>query len=290
MAASWTFFDPSPGDTAIVVSTRQSFIYDFTGVWQMGNALAGANSNISSLSGLTTPLSVSQGGTAGNTAATARAGIGAAAAGVNSDITSLSGLTTPLSIAQGGTGVTSGIFPPGAMIDYAGSAAPAGWLLATGQAVSRTTYAALFAVISTTYGAGDGSTTFNVPDARGRVLAGLDNMGGIDAARMASIGTRLTLGGVGGADTHTLTTAQLASHAHTGTTTTDPGHIHSIGTVGLNVAGGTAQVAVPPQNASTINTNSGGAHAHTFTSDASGSGAAHNNVPPTLFINKIIKT
>lgn len=103
LSASWTFFDPLPGDTAIVVATRQSFIYDASGVWQVGNALAGANSNITSLSGLTTPLSVAQGGTAGTTAASARAGIGAAASGANSDITSLSGLTTPLSLAQGGT-------------------------------------------------------------------------------------------------------------------------------------------------------------------------------------------
>lgn len=107
LSASWTFFDPLPGDTAIVVATRQSFIYDASGVWQAGNALAGANSNISSLSGLTTPLSVAQGGTAGNTAATARAGIAAAASGANSDITSLSGLTTPLSLGQGGTAGTN---------------------------------------------------------------------------------------------------------------------------------------------------------------------------------------
>ncbi|MBN8944560.1 MAG: DUF2793 domain-containing protein [Rhizobiales bacterium] len=103
VSASWTFFDPAPGDTAIVVSTRQSFIHDASGTWQPGNALAGANGNITSLSGLTTPLSVAQGGTAGNTAATARAGIGAAVSGANNDITSLSGLTTPLSLAQGGT-------------------------------------------------------------------------------------------------------------------------------------------------------------------------------------------
>ncbi|MFX7792760.1 hypothetical protein ABTK00_20200, partial [Acinetobacter baumannii] len=84
------FFDPSPGDTAIVVSTRQSLIYDASGAWLVGNALAGANGDITSLTGLTTPLSVAQGGTAGNNAATARAGIGAAVSGANNDITSLS--------------------------------------------------------------------------------------------------------------------------------------------------------------------------------------------------------
>ncbi|QCI67532.1 DUF2793 domain-containing protein [Phreatobacter stygius] len=106
-AASWTFFDPLPGDKAIVVSTRQSFLYDAAGVWQPGNALAGANSDITSLAGLTTALSVGQGGTGGNTQATARTGLGAAASGANGDITALGGLTTALSIAQGGTGATT---------------------------------------------------------------------------------------------------------------------------------------------------------------------------------------
>lgn len=66
----------------------------------------------------------------------------------------------------GATGPT-GVEPTGAMIPYAGASAPAGYLLCNGSAVSRTTYAALFAVIGTTYGSGDGSTTFNVPNAKG---------------------------------------------------------------------------------------------------------------------------
>ena len=56
-----------------------------------------------------------------------------------------------------------GVLPAGAVIPYAGSAAPAGWLLCGGQAVSRSDYAALFAIIGTTYGVGNGSTTFNLP-------------------------------------------------------------------------------------------------------------------------------
>jgi microcystin-dependent protein len=74
--------------------------------------------------------------------------------------------------------------PPGIVLPYAGSAAPNGWLLCYGQAVSRITYATLFAAVGTTYGVGDGSTTFNLPDARGRVIAGRDNMGGTDASRL----------------------------------------------------------------------------------------------------------
>lgn len=67
---------------------------------------------------------------------------------------------------------------------YAGSAAPNGWLLCFGQAVSRTTYEGLFQSIGTTFGVGDGTTTFNLPDLRGRVVAGADNMGGTAAGRL----------------------------------------------------------------------------------------------------------
>lgn len=83
-------------------------------------------------------------------------------------------------LASLGSGIPAGTIAP-----YAGSTAPTGWLLAYGQAVSRTgNTAGLFAAIGTQYGAGDGSTTFNLPDLRGRVLAGKDDMGGTAAGRM----------------------------------------------------------------------------------------------------------
>ena len=73
--------------------------------------------------------------------------------------------------------------PTGMVVPYAGAAAPDGWLLCQGQAVSRTTYAQLFSVIGTTYGSGDGSTTFNLPDMRGRVAVGSDaNLGTVSGA------------------------------------------------------------------------------------------------------------
>lgn len=67
------------------------------------------------------------------------------------------------------------VIPTGSVISFAGQTAPEGWLLCQGQAVSRTTYAQLFAVIGTTFGSGDGSTTFNLPDLRGRVAVGVDS-------------------------------------------------------------------------------------------------------------------
>lgn len=79
------------------------------------------------------------------------------------------------------TGVSA---PAGTLVPFAAATAPTGWLLCYGQAVSRATYAALFAVVGTTYGTGDGSTTFNLPDMRGRVPGGKDDMGGTAAGRL----------------------------------------------------------------------------------------------------------
>lgn len=78
----------------------------------------------------------------------------------------------------------SGMVPSGAVLYFAGQTAPAGWLKANGAAVSRTAYAALFAAIGTTYGAGDGSTTFNLPDLRGEFMRGWDDGRGIDRGRV----------------------------------------------------------------------------------------------------------
>lgn len=71
----------------------------------------------------------------------------------------------------------------GTVLPFAGTTAPNGWLLCSGQLVSRTTYSTLFGIIGTTYGAGDGSTTFNLPDLRGEFIRGLDSGRGLDAGR-----------------------------------------------------------------------------------------------------------
>lgn len=88
----------------------------------------------------------------------------------------------------------------GIITTFAGSTPPAGWLPCDGSAVSRTDYATLFAVVGTTYGAGDGSTTFNLPDLSGRVVIGVS-------------GTH-ALGSTGGSETVTLTEDQLPAHVH----------------------------------------------------------------------------
>ena len=76
--------------------------------------------------------------------------------------------------------------PIGSILAYCGASAPSGWVLCDGSAISRTDYSTLFAVVSTSFGTGDGSTTFNVPDLRGRMLVGKDDMGGSAASRVTS--------------------------------------------------------------------------------------------------------
>lgn len=99
--------------------------------------------------------------------------------------------------------------PAGTVIQYAGNTVPTGWLACDGSAVSRATYATLFAAIGVTYGAGDGSTTFNLPDARGRAVAGLDTQVSGTYANRLTLFNSQTLGNSGGAQNFTLTTAYV---------------------------------------------------------------------------------
>lgn len=168
-----------------------------------------------------------------------------------------------------------------------------------GSAVSRTTYSALFAVIGTQFGAGDGSTTFNVPDSRGRVDAGKDDMGVGAASRLtgASGGVNgAMLGASGGSETHTLTSAQMPTHNHSASVT-DPGHTHSFASASsvasslLFQIGGAQPIPFNPTSTGT-GTFQGVTSPQTTGIGVSignaGSGNAHNNVQPTLIRNKVI--
>lgn len=123
--------------------------------------------------------------------------------------------------------------PAGLLMDYGGtSAPPRGWLFCYGQAVSRVTYARLFTAIGTNYGTGNGTTTFNLPDFRGRVAVPLDTLGGVAASRVP---TATSINSNGGAVSVTLTVDQIPSHVHTATLTGTSGtesatHTHGTGT------------------------------------------------------------
>lgn len=166
--------------------------------------------------------------------------------------------------------IDKGRCPIGTVTDYGGTAAPTYWLLCYGQAISRATYADLFAAIGTTYGVGDGATTFNVPDIRGRVTAGQDDMGGSSANRLTGLSGGVdgdTLAATGGSESHTLVVGQIPSLTFTA----------SFGASGsgssiTRFAPGDASVNQP--STSVITSNAGG--------------GAHNNVQPTIILNKII--
>lgn len=167
--------------------------------------------------------------------------------------------------------------PSGTIKLYAGSAAPTGYLFCDGTAVSRTTYADLFTAIGTAFGAGNGSTTFNLPDFRRRVPVGA---GGTGSGTLGN-----AVGNSGGAETHTLQISEMPAHQHfsfntsntsTGspnlTNTTYPADANDTGGRGTYEMHGTSTVATIGLTSST------------------GGGGAHNNMQPSLVVNYIIKT
>lgn len=201
-----------------------------------------------------------------------------------------------------------------------------GWAWLNAQTLSRTTYSGLFVVWGTTYGSGDGSTTFGVRDDRGRVKAGNDAMGGASAANRLTSGgsgiTGSTTGAAGGTETVTLSTAQLPAHNHGisdpghGHGVSDPTHSHGVSdpthahsipiflTGGCAVGGEVGNGSGGPQY-STASTNSAGTGISIgaagsgisivgagtgISTTNSGSGGAHQNTQPTIITNFIVKT
>ena len=180
--------------------------------------------------------------------------------------------------------------PPGA-ITYTGAAtADVGWAFLNGQAISRTANPAVFARYGTSYGVGDGSTTFNLPDAKGCVFAHVD--GGAGRLTTTYLGVAPNLGARGGLESNTLDTTRIPAHAHANTVSiTDPGHNHalnfSFGGAGQN--GATPNVGLvffsPTDNTGSRTT---GITA-SITNGNAGGGLAHANVQPTIVMNAQIK-
>lgn len=220
--------------------------------------------------------------------------------------TAASDAATKAYVDAGGGGSVAA-FPVGSIMPYAGNAAPSGWLQCDGSAVSRTTYADLFAAIGTAFGAGDGSTTFNVPNAAGRTLIGIGTLSPYTYG----------IGDTGGANSVTLNTAEIPSHAHggsgtantvshdhTGATGDAGSHSHSYNDTHVDnlrsVAdgGGTAYNSTITQGKTTgtsgshahgIQTNSNNhSHSISLSISATGGGGAHENRQPFLALNYII--
>lgn len=219
--------------------------------------------------------------------------------------------------------------PAGCMMDYAGAAEPLGWMFCYGQAISRTTYAALFAAIGTAYGDGGGDTTlFNVPDCRARATVGKDDMGGTAANLITSAVSGFdakVLGNKGGSQSHTLVAAEtpvevpahthtVPAHAHTGAS---PDHLHAMnhthtynevrsgiptglpvqsGSGGLYVVFGQTTGGPSPGTTAAADrslaftTSTQAATATTPSTAISTGGGPHRNLQPTIILNKIIKT
>lgn len=181
--------------------------------------------------------------------------------------------------------------PIGGLVDFVGASVPnSSFVFPIGQAISRTTYAALFAIIGTTYGTGDGSTTFNVPDLTGRTTA----MKEASATRLTSTyfgGNSTVLGAVGGAESQTLTASQIPSITSTGTATGISG-----GGQRIPVAGNSeADLSFSPAGSGThvpIATGWSFSNALSGTASVSSSntgGAAHPIVQPTMILNKLLR-
>jgi len=172
------------------------------------------------------------------------------------------------------------LMPTSTILPYAGSALPGNpgdWLYCDGSEYDREitpgVSTPLFAALGLTYGVGNGSTTFNIPDLRGRVIAGQDDMGGSSANRLTGQSGGVDgdgLGNTGGSETHLLTSAQSGL----------PDHTHSVPSSGTTARGDSALEA-----ARNVSSTSGG-----VTGGAQNASSAHNNVQPTIILNYIIKT
>lgn len=175
--------------------------------------------------------------------------------------------TTQLATTAFAMGAAALVSPAGELKMWPTATAPTGFLLCTGAAVSRTIYAALFAVIGTTFGAGDGTTTFNLPDFDNRLPIGAGDL--------------YAVGATGGSKD-----AVVVSHTHTATVT-DPGHFH---TTNFNQTGDDGSIPGGGNgNASTVNTNTK-TTGITVANSTTGSSGTDANLPPYLSVYFIIKT
>lgn len=203
------------------------------------------------------------------------------------------------SVAVGGgiTGPGGSVLDPfGVVADYAGGSVPAGWMLCYGQAISRTTYAGAWLALGSAWGSGNGSTTFNLPDLRGRVTFGKDSMGGSNANRLTSTlnydGS--TVGNVGGFQSRTTSSNEIPAHSHGGTTEFEgQTHTHGMGTFAQESGSlGVVSVGQPGKyavNAAGSTGTQDTSHTHIFNTTTSAvGGLPYGYIPPSAITLKMI--
>lgn len=204
---------------------------------------------------------------------------------------------------------TTKAFPVGVVLPLAGNSEPVGWFVCDGRTVSRSTYSALFAVTGDKFGVGDGTTTFNIPDMRGRVPAGKDNMGGTAANRLtvATFPTGPTeIGRAAGTERHVLLATEVPTHTHTLAPTATP-HKHWVAIDGdqndttpsvnstetvvtQNTAGGypyQLDGATTPANVGLTSESGTGTHTHAITMSGTVD-QPHLNLQPTMLLSFIV--
>lgn len=211
-------------------------------------------------------------------------------------------LATPTASTDGVTkGYVDSYLPKGMITPYAGASAPSGWLLCDGSAVSRTTYADLFAVVGTTYGSGDGSTTFNLPDLRSKFVAGKGAAGWSDAlaetggsADAINVAHTHTYSGTTASDSHTHSVDPPDTSLNTGARDIRywEGRTADVGGATFLVwqTSGATGVLDFKVNVSSF-TSGSDTHSHTYsgTTASSGSSGTDANLPPYVTLNHIIK-
>lgn len=193
-----------------------------------------------------------------------------------------SGEATGLRWATAGT---IAYVPSGTVIDFAGTVAPTGYLTCDGSVVAQATYPDLYTAIGTTWNTGgEGAGNFRLPSLSRRVGVGSGGSG------TGTLGN--AVGNIGGAETHTLTEAELAAHTHSFSATTSSNGAHTHTYVNVDGAGSTEYTVVGGTNKGTSSTSSDGAHTHTVsgTSGSTGSGTAHSILQPSAVVLKCIKT
>ena len=168
--------------------------------------------------------------------------------------------------------------PTATIVPWSSASVPSGFLECNGAAVSRSTYSALFAIVGTTYGAGDGASTFNLPDLQDNVAIGKSGTKAL--ASTGGANTVTSTGNVGGSTANaTLSVAQLASHSHSG---------GSSGTVNVSIQPNASIRATPASAGSTGNAGSGSGHSHNMSANFVGD--ATSVLQPYLTVIYIIKT